>query len=73
MAKTKTYRVTGLVTISITTEVKAESAFEAKEKARERPLQTLCHHCASAENDEQWATTGELDGEPKIQEVIVED
>ncbi len=61
----KTYRVVGLVTISMSTLVKARSKKEALVEAGERGLLGLCHQCASGEQDVEWVTSGELDGEPK--------
>lgn len=60
------YFVTGVVTISVNTGVEADSAEEAKEKANERSIMSLCHFCAHGENrDSEWVTSGELDGEPQ--------
>lgn len=62
------YRVSALVTISVWTDVEADSEEEAKEIAEERPLQGLCHQCSSArfgEGEREWRTSGELDGVPK--------
>jgi hypothetical protein len=64
------FRINGTVTISIHTEVEAESEEEAKEKAFEQPLQSFCAQCADADDSEEWVISGELDGEPVIQEVV---
>lgn len=61
------YRVSSLVTISMYTDVVAESKSEAIEIASSRGLQGLCHQCSSGNNaleNEEWVTSGELDGEP---------
>lgn len=55
------YRVTGTVTISVSVVVEADSKKEALRLAREAPMQTFCHQCASGEDD-AWSTSGELDG-----------
>lgn len=59
------YTVGAMVTISVFTEVEADSAEKAVEIAEDRGLVGLCHQCgddrtASAE----WVTSGELDGTP---------
>ena len=61
----KKYIVTGLVTISVHTEVFAETAEDAIEMAQERPLQSICHYCSGQKPVDQWITSGELDGEVK--------
>lgn len=61
------YIVTGIVTVSVHVEVDAKSAAEAREKAEEADMQTFCYGCARGEPG-VW-TAGELDGEPKIEEV----
>jgi hypothetical protein len=58
------YRVNALVTISIHTDVEAESEQEAYDLAYDRPMQSFCHHCAGGDPEEVWSTSGELDGEP---------
>lgn len=62
----KRYRVTALVTISVSTVVEAKNAKEAIEEAKDRPIMGLCQQCARGETDaEEWVTSGELDGQPK--------
>lgn len=59
------YIVNARVTISMLTHVDANSKSEAIEIAQERPVMTLCHCCGGSDGiDEQWVTSGELDGEP---------
>jgi hypothetical protein len=60
----KTYRVKAIITISLSTLVKAKSEKEAVELARSRELQSLPddgYYTA----DEYWCHSGELDGEPQ--------
>lgn len=58
------YTVSGMMCISVFTEVEAESEKEALEIAEGRSVQGLCHQCATSRNkDEEWSLTGELDGE----------
>lgn len=58
------YRVSALMTISVSTIVDAESPDAAIAEARNRSPVGLCHGCATGEPTEQWVTSGELDGEP---------
>ncbi len=61
------YIITTPITISLHTIVEADSAEEAKDIAFARSVQSLCHQCAGSRNDEdeeEWRTSGELDGEP---------
>lgn len=59
------YTVVGLLTISVHTRVEANSPEEAIEIARGRDVPGLCHQCSNSERaDEEWSTSGELDGEP---------
>lgn len=58
----ETYRVTGVVTISVFTDVRAISRKDAFEKAGDKPMMSLCHQCASGEPATEWVTSGELDG-----------
>ena len=62
----KDFTVTGHVTISVSTHVRAKSKAEAKRLAAERGMQGLCYQCSTAHPDEEWVTGGELDGEPTI-------
>lgn len=62
------YIVNGHVTVSISTTVEAKSVREAKRLALEQPMQSFCSQCSSG-HDEQWVTSGELDGEPQIDSV----
>ena len=59
------YRVIAEVTISMSVVVDAKSKAEAKRLASEAPMMSLCHSCAHGASDE-WTTSGELDGEPRI-------
>ena len=56
--------VTGELTISVWTRVEAASAKDAVREARERAVPGLCHQCATGAPDDEWSTSGELDGEP---------
>ncbi len=67
----KRYRVCGVVTISISTVVHAKSKAAAEKAALERGMVSLCHQCADGDQDEEWVTSGELDGEPT--ELVVEE
>ncbi len=59
------FRVVGLVTISMSTLVEADTEKEAVEEAKQRQIMSLCHQCASGDDDGyEWVTSGELDGEP---------
>lgn len=58
----KRYSVSGVITISVHTEVFASSPEEAREIAiNERGIMGLCHQCASGEPEREWVTSGELD------------
>ena len=66
------FRVVGLVTISMSTLVEAATEAEAIEIANDRTIMSLCHQCASGEDDDQeWVTSGELDGTPH--DLVAED
>ncbi len=67
----KRYRVTSEVTISLSTVVYAKSKAQALSLASDKPIVSLCHQCADGEQDEEWVTSGELDGEP--QNLVVEE
>lgn len=59
------YRVSAAVTISVWTEVEAESEEQAKATAEDRPMQRLCHQCADGRGSRSmWRTSGDLDGSP---------
>lgn len=61
------YLVTAEVVISMHTVVEAKNEKEAREEAESRALMGLCHQCSSADGDhEEWVSSGEFDGEPKI-------
>lgn len=62
------YRIKALLTISVSTDVEADSIEEAREIAADRPIIDLCHQCSVGDADEQWVTSGELDGSPQISE-----
>lgn len=66
------YRVTGYVTISVHVDVEASSPAEARRLAREAPMRSLCHQCATSE-DGAWSTSGELDGTVAIRRDGVEE
>lgn len=63
------YLVMAEMTISVHTEVEADTLEEAIEIAQGRPVMGLCHQCAASAGSshadlEEWRTNGELDGEP---------
>jgi hypothetical protein len=61
----KRYAVTAQVTISIHTYVKAETPEEAYNIAEARPMVGLCYQCGGDGSvNEEWCTSGELDGSP---------
>lgn len=64
-----TYWVSGQVTISVSTRVEAKSKKEAKKLAADRGLVNLCRQCADGDPDDEWVTSGELDGIPSILEI----
>lgn len=57
------FTFSGMVTVSLYTEVEADSLQEALEIAEQRGIQGLCHQCSGRDHDTQWSLTGELDGE----------
>lgn len=70
----KKYRVTTTLQISVSTVVEATSEEGAREMAAERSVQGLCHECAgSTHEDVEWRTSGELDGEPDVDNFDVEE
>jgi hypothetical protein len=50
-------------TISLSTEVEAETLEEAVQIAQSRSVKGLCYHCAQS-GPEEWSTGGELDCDP---------
>jgi len=58
------YKFNAQVTISVYTEVEADSASEALEIAKEREVGQLCHNAVYPDCDEAWFTD-ELDGQPE--------
>ncbi len=65
------YRVSTVMTISVFADVEASSPRAAKDKASDLPVRSLCHQCASDVPNE-WNTSGELDGTPDENEMVVE-
>ena len=65
------YMVTAHVTISMSTDVLADSEDEAVRVAEGRGMQSLCWACAGGQvhRGMEWVTSGELDGEPEIVDV----
>ncbi len=60
----KRFRVTGLVTIPVLTDVDAPSAAQAKELVESRPLVTLCKFCLSSDGAVQfWIPESAQSGE----------
>lgn len=66
MPAKKKYVASGEITISVSTTVKATSVTQAKRLAAEQPMQSLCGQCGHPDYDNEWGTSGELDGEVKI-------
>jgi hypothetical protein len=60
------YIVSGTITISALIEVEADNEQEAREKAEDSPVISLCHYCADKSPDCEWVTSGDLDGTPVI-------
>jgi len=58
------YRVRAMMTISVYTDVEADSPEQAIELAGEHGNQGFCNQCSNGNADEEWVTSGELDGEP---------
>lgn len=59
------FQVNAMLTISVITDVEADSREEAKEIALARSVIGLCHQCSGTRTvDEEWCTNGELDGTP---------
>lgn len=50
-------------TISLHTEVTANTLEEAIDRALNRPMQSICHSCSKGDPHE-WNTSGELDCDP---------
>jgi hypothetical protein len=71
MPKERKFQVSAVVTISLWAEVEAKSAEEAKEKAQELSMPSLCHQCAGGGEDGVWGNSGEFDGE--AQDIHVEE
>jgi hypothetical protein len=51
-------------TITLTTDVEADSLEEAIEEAQSRGTQSLCHQCSTGDVDVEWSLTGEIDCDP---------
>jgi hypothetical protein len=64
------YRLSGLVTVSVSILVEAPTEEAAREVAGNAPMQGLCFQCSTTTGsdplDPEWRLGGELDGEPKI-------
>lgn len=56
------YTLSATVTVSIITVVEAASEEEAIEIGEDRPMQGLCHQCATGDTAIEWSLSGELDG-----------
>lgn len=70
--KQKVFRVSSMITISVFVDVEADNKEDAIDKALGYPVRHLCHSCSNAVED-QWSTSGELDGEPQEEHVVVEE
>lgn len=51
-------------TISMHTEVEADSLKKAIKIAQSRPTQSLCWQCSKGEEECAWSTSGEFDADP---------
>lgn len=58
------YRVVAMMTISVHTDVEANSAEQAIELAHDRQPTTIWENNDENEVNESWCTSGELDGTP---------
>lgn len=60
------YSISSSITISVYTEVEAETEEEAIKEAQSRGVMGLCYQCANGSDncDVEWVTSGELDGVP---------
>jgi hypothetical protein len=72
------YRVSGYLTITVTAEIEADSAAEAKAKGLELQAPGLCYHCEAAGGDEGEWQLGGFDDPPddsvqSVVEISVED
>jgi len=58
--KLRTYLVSGYLTISATAEIKAHSKKEARERAGDLSVPSLCHQCAGSGNVDEgcWKLNG---------------
>lgn len=59
------YTVSGMLTISVHTKVRASSAKEAVDAAKDHPVMTLCGQCSRGDPNVEWVSSGELDGDPR--------
>ena len=50
--------------ISMSTDVEADTLEQAIEEAKSRGPVGLCHQCSRGEPDEEWITSGEFDCDP---------
>ena len=70
----KRYRVTALLTITVSTVVEASTAQRAKHVAMGRGVMSLCNQCAQCNGEaEEWVINDRLDGEPQEVDVIEEE
>ena len=67
------YSIGSVLTISVFTEVEADSKEEAIEEAGSRSVMSLCHQCSRGDYDAEWCTSGELDGEPDFEQHLAVD
>jgi hypothetical protein len=58
------YRVVAMCTISVHTDVEADSPAQALLLALDRPLTTIWENTDEATVLQEWVTSGELDGTP---------
>lgn len=66
------YTLVAEVTVSVSTEVEADTLEAALLAACEHPMQSFCNQCDRGLDDE-WGLGGELDGTPRIVEAHVDD
>lgn len=62
----KKWRLVATATITLITDVEADSVEDAREIADKRGIQSVCHKCSGKNREHVWSLTGELDGEPDL-------
>jgi hypothetical protein len=64
----KLWSIGGTASVSLCTEVWADTLEEAKEIAEQRAVQSICHQCSSADSITEWALCDGLDGDVVLYE-----